>query len=67
MKTTYSFTMRLNSSQQCGEKGTGGSVHPASSASSFLARRGLILLDMACEEELVPLRVDNIKPMLRDT
>lgn len=67
MKTTYSFTMSLNSSQQCGEKGTGGSVHPASSASSFLARRGLILLDMACEEELVPLRVDNIKPMLRDT
>lgn len=42
-------------------------MHPASSASSLLARRSLILLDMDCEEELVPLSMDNMKPMLRDT
>lgn len=50
METTHPFTMSLNSSQQCGEKGTGeiyrGSVNSASSASSLLPRRGLILLDI---------------------
>lgn len=63
--------MILNSSQQSGEKGTagiyGGGVHPACSASSLLPRRGLILLDMDLSEELVPLSMDNMKPILRDT